>query len=202
MPAMPAIPFTVTGVRATGRKREPVPLSEGDVEKILLELPERSRARPVRDFVTLLWETGLRPVTIARLSVPEHYRARSKTLRVAREIDKGRFDRVLDLSPRAVAALSRHARGGLMFGVVDCRVSLRDAAIRALGKAKGSRVTVYDFRHGRITGWLEDSPNLPGVQYLAGHKHASTTARYVHPSREAAREVLALARGGSARGRQ
>jgi integrase len=191
LPEIAPPPRAATGVRATTRKREPVPLSPADVERIVAELPTSSRGKPVRDFVVVLWETGLRPATVARLSSPEHYKPRANVLRVAREDDKGRFDRVLDLSPRAAAALTRRAREpGLLFGKVDCRVSLRIAAEAALGK-RGKAVTVYDLRHARITSWLAASPNLPGVQYLAGHKNAATTSRYVHPSREAAREVIA-----------
>lgn len=157
LPAIAPPTARVTGVRATMRKREPVPLTPADVERILEALPERSRALPVRDYVTVLWETGLRPATVARLSSPEHYRPRARTLRIARELDKGRFDRVLDLSARAIAALTRSASHGPIFGRIDCRVSLRDAAIAALGKKRGEHVTVYDLRHARITAWLSDS---------------------------------------------
>ncbi|NIR84736.1 MAG: hypothetical protein GWO40_16080 [Gammaproteobacteria bacterium] len=47
-----------------------------------------------------------------------------------------------------------------------------------------------DFRAARITGWLEQSGNLPGTQYLAGHSRATTTAQYAKPTMRAALDVL------------
>jgi hypothetical protein len=38
---------------------------------------------------------------------------------------------------------------------------------------------------------LELSANMAGTQRMAGHKHASTTSKYVRPSLRAAREVVA-----------
>lgn len=48
----------------------------------------------------------------------------------------------------------------------------------------------YDFRHARLTYLASNTQNLTGAAFLAGHRHVSTTALYVHPNEAAAREVL------------
>jgi site-specific recombinase XerD len=53
------------------------------------------------------------------------------------------------------------------------------------------RVGLYDLRHSRITMLVDAGGPLTGVQYLAGHKHLSTTARYAHAGMRAAEEALA-----------
>ncbi|NIR31160.1 MAG: hypothetical protein GWN84_17985 [Gammaproteobacteria bacterium] len=59
-----------------------------------------------------------------------------------------------------------------------------------LGPERGKRFAPMDFRAARITGWLEQSGNLPGTQYLAGHSRATTTAQYAKPTMRAALDVL------------
>jgi site-specific recombinase XerD len=114
IPTVPDVPrpaVTVTGsISSPTRKRSANVFTPDEVERIIAELPETSRGRPVRDYVIALWDTGLRPVTLARLRPDVHYRAGERTLTVTREIDKGRYDRVLDLTPRARSALTRRCR--------------------------------------------------------------------------------------------
>lgn len=204
VPSPPELPRQAMGRRTRpATKREP--LTPDDVERLLRLLPEWSRpaktkvGRPrfrVRDYYRVLWETGLRPATVHRLRAPEHYVHGAEVLRLDAASDKARFARELPLTPGARAALDRLSpRGhvGPLCGGHDHRPWLAIAA-----KKLGRPVTEYDLRHSRITHWV-GSGDLLGVQYLAGHKHLSTTARYAHASREAAQRVLAGDKHGGRR---
>jgi hypothetical protein len=128
------------------------------------------------------------------------YKRGDKTLRIRDEADKARFGRTLPLTPRARAALDRVCpEVGVIFGAHDYRNILRAAAKAAkLPKDKAERISAYDFRHSRLTHLGERTDNLVGLQHLAGHKHASTTAIYMHADETAAAQVLAsLPRGFS-----
>jgi len=80
---------------------------------------------------------------------------------------------------------------GLVFGKHDLRHALRSAAKKAgLPASKWKRLSNHDFRHSAITYWASRTTNLAGVQFLAGHRHAATTGRYVNAGYEHARAVL------------
>lgn len=195
-PKVPSIPKRALGkVHKLARKGPPVEVSPEEARAILQHLPVRDRRLgiPVRSFFVVLYETGLRASTIARLSVPEHWRPGSKELNIPKSIDKSRNGRPVPLTGAAVRALTSVApANGLIFGEHDLRVSLRNAAAEVLDANRAERISQGHWRHNRLTHWTETTGNLPGVQYLAGHKHVSTTARYVKPSLRAARDVLVL----------
>jgi len=197
LPAVPALPkHGQPGKRApNARKRKATIVTEGTAKRILLAMPDRSRrtGERVRDLFVVLWETGLRPTTVLRLEAPLHYRKGSETLFVSREIDKEGFERTIPLSPAAQAALDRAcpAAGGRIFRakLSSLRHSLA-AALKAAG-LEDLDVSPYDFRHSRITAMANAPGPLTGASYLAGHKHASTTALYIQGGEQAARETLA-----------
>jgi site-specific recombinase XerD len=60
-------------------------------------------------------------------------------------------------------------------------------------------VSVYDFKHSRISIDANSGAPLAGVAHLVGHKHISTTALYVQTGEAAAQAALA-ARGSKLRG--
>lgn len=190
----PPLPFKALGTQAQETRR--VALDLADVERLLRALPERTRrGHPARAFYTLLWETGLRRGTLRRLSAPEHYRRGARELVIADRIDKARFGRTLPLTARARRALDTVCPDvGLIFGRVRYEYALRKAAVAA--KIAGAEhLSDHDFRHARLTYWGERTDNLLGLQFLAGHKHATTTATYMHAGRRAADAVLAKGRG-------
>lgn len=195
-PTVPSIPKTATGTPFRVRRRtEGVELTPRQVERILGRLPDRDRfGSAVRAYFVVFYETTLRPATLARLSVPEHYRRGAARLHIPREIDKARNGRPLPLSARARRALEAVCpKHGAIFGRHDFRVSLRLAAASVLPQALAARVSPYDLRHARITHLVERG-QLGGAQYLAGHKSVATTARYAHPGLRAAEEALGLRR--------
>jgi integrase len=208
VPLVSAPSKRVTGTTSKQpHKAKAIVFEPAEMEAILGQLPEYSPPRgraaravyPVRACFEVAWETALRPATIAALRVPEDYRKGAATLGIRDEIDKARFGRELPLSAKARAALDRVCPDvGVIFGAHDHRNALRTAAKAAgLPPEKASRISAYDFRHSRLTHLGENTDNLAGLQYLAGHKHASTTSIYVHAGRKAAEKVLATAAGFS-----
>lgn len=206
--APPPLPMKALGTQAQVMRR--VDLDVAAIERLLRALPERTRSgHPARAFYTLLWETGLRRGTLRRLSVPEHYRRGASELVITQRIDKARVERVLPLTARARRALDAVCPDiGLVFGTVRYEYALRKAAVAA-EIAGAEHLSDHDFRHARLTYWGERTDNLLGLQFLAGHKHATTTATYMHAGRKAADEVLRKGRrsgrrtqaGGKARKR-
>lgn len=210
-----ALPPKARGTRTTRqRRRVPVPLSAVEVRAILAHLPERAPRRshrhevrageayPVRAYCEFLWETGLRPATVEALSVPEHWRPGADLLDIDEGDDKSGWGRRPPLSTRAQQLLATHAPPeGPVWGRYRVEGYLR-AAARAAGveEARASRVAAYDLRHARVTALVDAGATRAGVQFLAGHRHAATTDRYLHPLEGAARAALALLDEGPAVG--
>jgi hypothetical protein len=177
---VPGVPRRATGTRVASHWTERV-IS-------LLESPAKERYR-------VAFETSLRPATLDSLSVPEHWRPGSRYLTIPDELDKAREGREVPLSLRAVRALLKTApESGLIFGPKRYRKQLKKAAKLAIPGERGERFAPTDFRAARVTLWLEESGNLPGVMFLAGHRQATTTARYVRTSLRAAEAVLGIKR--------
>ncbi len=172
--------------KATGttvHRRKVTELSPAIVERFLKVV--RGSAR---QYFAFMYETALRPETIVSLRVPEHYTRGSSVLHITDPIDKARFGRDLPLTPKARAILAEVApESGRIFAKHDYRFAI-ERACETLGVP---RFTPYDLRHARATHLMETSNNLAGVAYLLGHKRTGTTsARYVHPSLRAAKDVL------------
>ncbi len=204
-PSVPAPPRKATGTHSATRKTAPVSVSEQEIERIIALLPEWTRARRgadrhrVRDVFVLAWETGLRPITIGRLSVPEHWRPGMRELNITANIDKARFGRPLPLTPRAIEVLERCApQSGLVFGRHDYRALLKNAARAAgLDADRAKHFSKYDFRHNRADFLLDQGADLRAVAYNHGHKLLSTTDKYLRPSKKGAEAMLAKVAGRS-----
>jgi integrase len=187
-------PPKVQGTAHPQGKRESIALTIEQVDAIIARLPLHAKrgGAPIRDRAIVSWETGLRPETIASISVPEHYRRGESRLRLLAAADKARFEREVPLTPRAREALDRCAPDvGLIFGTLRWGPHIK-AAAAAIGLPPdiAERVTAHSLRHSRLTYLAERTDNLAGLQHLAGHKHLSTTARYVKSSLRAAEAVL------------
>ena len=163
---------------------------------ILAELPELSktiggRRWPLRDRFAFMWETTLRPETLSRLMVPDHWRPGARHLELTDEDDKARWGREVDLSDEAVAILERVAPArGLIFGRHSYYKAIKRAAAAVLGPLKGKSFAPYDFRHGRAKERLDAGAPIRGVSYMLGHKRVSTTDKYLAPERSAGIEAL------------
>lgn len=116
---------------AKRRRGKPTQISVDKARALISRLPEWSESRrvpqfPIRGYFVVLFETALRPGTLARLSVPEHYTRGAVALKITDQIDKARFGRELPLSPEARAALDAVLpEAGLIFGDHDYRDQLK-----------------------------------------------------------------------------
>lgn len=200
---VPGIPKRVTGTPFAVNRRKTAPeLSPEQTEALISKLPAWSTSRkvkrfPIRARFLVGYETSLRPSLLDRLKAPRHYRNGSATLLISPDVDKSRFGREVPLSRRARKALDEvcpEDHDGLIFGKHDYRPHLEAAAAKALPPDVAERFAGAHLRSARITHLLEKTGNLPGVQYLAGHRLASTTALYTKPSLRAAMAVLGLGR--------
>ncbi len=195
VPQFSTPPMRAIGTRSkkVNPKPEPILITEDQALRLIEKLPETLQGRrsgkryPVRARFVVAWETALRPATLDEISVPENYKKGAAILKLRSENDKARFARNVPLTDKARAALDAVCpKRGLIFGKHDYRPALK-AACKA---AKVPQVSPYDFRHSRLTHLVESSNNLAGIQYLAGHKHATTTAIYLKASQRAAEAVL------------
>ncbi len=190
------VPRRAVGQRHPKGKRSKSPLAPWEVYEILQRLPKdfarNGRRSHCRARYVLAYETGLRPETLASISVPEHYSKGATHLRITDEIDKARFGRELPLTDRARAVLESIAPDlGLILGPGTHRKALRLAAVPVIGPERAAALHPYALRGNRLTHLCEASGNnLPGVQWLAGHKKLSTTAIYAQGSLRAAEDVL------------
>jgi integrase len=198
---VPSIPKRVTGRPHEVRRRsKPIELSEEEARALIGHLPAWSTSKrvkrfPIRARFTVAYETGLRPELLDSLLSPLHYRKGQETIRITPELDKGRWARDVPLTDAARKALDSAVptKGGLIFGKHDYRPHLRAAAAAVLPPDRAERFNGAHLRSARVTHLLErPEANLPGVQFLVGHRSTATTARYVRPSARAARAALGI----------
>ncbi len=198
-PRIRALGKRVLGTRAVEREHRAAPPE--DVERFIAALPvlssrsargKKAQPFPVRARWVVAWETGLRPATLDELRAPDDYSRGAGELVIRDEADKARYGRTLPLTERAQTVLDEVCPElGLLFGRHDYRRFFDEAE-----KATGIHLTPYDLRHSRLTLWASTSTDLTAIGYLAGHRHATTTARYVHQARRGAEQVLLAAAGG------
>lgn len=194
VPPLPSITKAVTGTPYAKRRRSKAPeLTPEEIEAILVRLPEfAERGRyPVQARFVVAYDTTIRPETLNKLRVPENYSRGMASIELTAEDDKELYGRTVPLTERARRALdSVCPPKGLIFGEHRYGRYLRAAAREVLPPSKAEVFTGQHFRSAAITHYLERTGNLPGVQHLAGHRHTSTTARYVRPSYRAALAVV------------
>jgi len=202
---MPGVPTKVTGTAHPKRRRVAADeLSPEQIERIIEAMPEWSKLPkrrtpndepkrfPIRARYRVQYETGLRPSTIAALSVPEHYSKGQDFLNLTPDVDKIRWGRPVPLTAKARAALDAVCPPkGIIFGGHDLREAVARAAATVLPEAAAKRFAGAHLRSARVTHLLEATGDLPGVQFAVGHKQDSTTAKYAKPSERAARSMLA-----------
>lgn len=194
-PVIPPLPKKAAGRAYEKRRRVTAPdISVEEARALIDLLPEWSREikgkrHPIRARFMVGFEASLRPSTLDKLSVPEHYTPGSTVLRITKDIDKEMLERDQPLTPSACAALEAVCpKQGLIFGSHDYSNELRKAAAKTLPPHKAAVFTGAHLRSARITQVAE--ANIVGAQWLAGHKMVSTTARYVKANARAAARAL------------
>jgi integrase len=200
-PNIPRLPPKAQGKRAGKQRERAVHISPAEAAAILALLPLESktidgRKWPLRARFEFMWETALRPETLSRLSVPDHWRPGARHLELTNEDDKARFGREVDLTDMAVAILARIApERGAIFGRHNYSKAIKRAAATVLGPIRGKSFAPYDFRHGRARSLLDGGAPIRGVSYVLGHKRVSTTDKYLAPERSAGRTALQVTGG-------
>lgn len=199
MPRVPSPPKHSTGVRATKRKEQATPMDHVQARAFCDALPllstrsvrgETEKPFPVRARFIVMWETGLRPATLDKISAPRHYSRGLTHLHITADIDKARYDREVKLSTRAREALDSVCPDeGLIFGKHDYRKIIAAAKTKA-GSPK--TFSPYDLRHGRATDLLARGASLSGVGFVLGHKQATTTNRYLRMSQREGDKAIEL----------
>lgn len=195
-PEIPKLPPKARGTRSGPQRAKAVHISEAEAMAILAELPETSktidgRKWPLRARFAFMWETSLRPETLSRLTVPDNWRPGMSHVVLQDEDDKARWGRPVDLTPAAVAILTRVApKAGVIFGRHEFSKAIKRAAAAVLGVVRGKDFAPYDFRHGRAMERLDAGAPMRGVSYMLGHKRVSTTDKYLAPDRRAGAAAL------------
>lgn len=198
---VPGVSARTLGTPHAERRRVAAPsISPAEVEAFLEALPEWSTSKRVEPFAIrarfrLQYETGLRPSTIDRLEVPEHWSPGARALTITPAIDKTRNARTVPLSKAALAALAavalKRPQAGPLFGAHDYRPHVAAAAAKAFSPDVAAVFTGAHTRSARLTHWLEDPRgNLLATQYLAGHADLRSTSRYARQSFRAAEAML------------
>ena len=160
---------------------------------MLAHLPELTKGKlPAKAFFTTMYETTLRRETLFSIGAPRDYAKGQATLVIRAEADKARFGREVPLSARARAALDSVCPDeGPIFPRGHFRHALLVAAKAAgLNEERSKHLSYHDFRHAALTHMASDSTDLVGMAFLAGHKHITTTAQYVHSHLKAAERAL------------
>lgn len=193
---VPSIPKRAQGTAYSARRRSAAAeLSPEQCEALLSALPTWSGGRPrwpVRARFVVQYDAGLRSELIDLLSVPEHWAPGQDYLDVPSEDDKAGVSRRIYLTKRAKRELKKAAPAkGIIFGRHNYRWHIRKAAKKALPSGLAERFTAVHLRSAAATHWLDDGSPLTAVQYQLGHKHVSTTARYVRPSERVAKRWFA-----------
>lgn len=196
LPKFPEVKASVTGTPFPVRRRTRAPeLSKAEVAAVIRKLPEHPKRGtwPVRARAEFAYATGLRPTTLEKLRTPDNYRHGAAELILTDEDDKEMYGRTVPLSAEARKAIDRVCpkKPGPIFGRHRLMVYMHEAAAKALPPDKARIFTAQHLRSARATHWLDDGGAITAVQYLLGHRHTSTTARYVRPSLAAARKLVA-----------
>jgi hypothetical protein len=158
-------------------------------------LPERSpRGRhPIKSFLILGGELGIRREMLDKLSVPEHYKRGDNDLRITAAIDKQGKARDLELPPLAREALEAVAPDvGLIFpGEISYLKEMRKAALAAgIDEERATYLTLRDLRHAALSEVAKHTKSLHAVAAVAGHKDLRTTSRYFHADKHEADQAL------------
>lgn len=174
-----ASPAARVGFLKHKRRRHRVVTYEEERE-YLFACPE-----PLRDFATLMLETGMRPVEVRALRVEDvHLKGEEAWLHVRQSKTEASMRDMFNLSPKAVEVLRKRldmAENGILFfetrGHVDNR---HRTVLKTLNHIKPFRL--YDLRHTFATRQVEARTDLPTLAALMGHANIKETMRYAHPS--------------------
>jgi len=184
-PVIPSLPKRALGTKHDKRRRvAPVALDPEEIEAFLAKLPDQTeKLGQVKARFVLQYEMGLRPATLDRLSVPEHWKRGSAWLMLTPASMKARKSRRKPLTKRALEVLEAVApNSGLIFGKHDYRDHVAAAATVLKDKAKA--FTAAHLRSAAITHFIDRGASLTAAKEFADHERATTTDRYTKSSEQ------------------
>lgn len=170
-------------------------LTSEQVALLLAELPRRAehpKRLPVYEYHAVQWSQGMRPGEIATLQWSDvDLERRRITIRQRNDKARAAQDRVIGMAPLAYEILAaERKRAGKPIGLVFGRRTFR-ASIKLAAKRVGlPPVTPHHLRHARLTELAGASQDVAALQHLAGHKHLSTTDRYVRSRADRTQTLL------------
>jgi site-specific recombinase XerD len=176
--------------RVRRQKRRPRPYTEPEIHRLLYEGCVQPKHRA---FLMTVYGAGLRLNEACHLR-PEHIDRSARQIRI--EQGKGRKDRYAILPERLLRELEEYWRlyrptGGWLFpSPQDPSQSLPDGTAQKIfyNAVKRARLPqkggIHCLRHSFATHWLEHGLSLFVLKRLLGHTSLSTTATYLHVSRE------------------
>jgi integrase len=140
---------------------------------------------PLRDFATLMLETGMRPVEVRALRVEDvHLTGDQAWLHVRQSKTEASRRDLFSLSGKAVEVLRKRiemAENGILFFETRGHVDNRHVdVLKTIPHIKPFRI--YDLRHTFATRQVECGTDLPTLSALLGHANIKETMRYAHPS--------------------
>ena len=201
---VPSVPVRAKGTRySKARRCAADEHSPEDILALIAALPEWSRRDalgnryPIRARFVLGYYLALRPevLNVAKLGVT--WSPGRTDWWIPKEHDKIGIERMIDLPPECVKALEALQLEGdaLIFGRHRYKRVLLTAALEAkMPKHKANRLCPQHMRSAGGTHLLEQSDgDITGVQYVLGHLHMSTTARYMRTSARAGSRAMAKA---------
>jgi integrase len=153
-------------------------LTYAEEKEYLLACPQ-----PLRDFATIMVETGLRPTEVRNLSVKDVVLENGGSLFVRKSKTKAGRRLIPYLSQRAIDILKPRmmkSDDGFIFsggrGLID------NSHYKALDRSGVAKFRLYDLRHTYATRQVECGTDIATLQELLGHSKIEMTKRYVHPS--------------------
>ncbi len=155
-------------------------LTYAEEKQYLLACPQ-----PLRDFATIMIETGLRPMELRNLTVDDVSLENGGSLFVRQSKTKAGRRLIPYLSKRAIEILKprlENAIDGFLFsggrGFVD------NTHYKALDRSGVLKFRIYDLRHTYATRQVECGTDIATLQELLGHSKIEMTKKYVHPSND------------------
>jgi integrase len=176
--------------RVRKAKRRPKAYTKAEIQRLLNEGCESPKHRT---FLATVYGAGLRLNEACHLR-PEHIDRSARQIRI--EQGKGRKDRYTVLPEKLLVMLEDYWRmyrpqGGWLFpSSRDPREPMPDGTAQKIFYNAVERARLPDkggihcLRHSFATHWLESGQPLFLLKRLLGHTSLSTTATYLHVSRE------------------
>ncbi len=154
---------------------------------------------PIRDLLTLAWETGARPQELFRLEARHYHSGRGRLELPPAEAKGGKRWRAIYLTPIATAVITRlaaaHPSGMLLRNCEGVAWNKHSAncVFRRLKPVAGTKHALYDFRHSFAQRKLEEGNDHLSVAELLGHKDGrmlSTTYSHMNRADDHLRRAL------------